>query len=214
MRALQRTSWGGRPDHCSDIGKGPLYRESAPGIPRRPNRPRVCCARGGANAGIDGDRRLASPAGCSAGVVVRGRGFASSRTTKTEENRQDQRTSEPRKPTLPLFDSPADQGAWVDALLSSEVFAEQMETFAGRLRKDHVEEYLRVLVDRKLVLLKTAFAQKLGISALRVDGLIASLQRILNVEGYAVLSVDSSQTIRLNLQLLREQFELGDTDGR
>jgi hypothetical protein len=124
------------------------------------------------------------------------------------------KTKEPRKPTLPLFESPTDQGDWVDALLASEVFAQQMGTFAGRLNREQVEEYLRVLAARKLVLLKTAFAQKLSVSALRVDGLIASLQRILNVEGYAVLSVDTSQTIRLNLQLLREQFELGDTDGR
>ena len=72
-----------------------------------------------------------------------------------------------------------------------------METFAGRMKKEQVEQCLRVLADRNLVLLKSAFAQKLDMSGLRVDGLIASLQRILNVEGYAVLSVDASQTIRL-----------------
>ena len=105
------------------------------------------------------------------------------------------------------------QDDWLDGLLASQVFAEQMETFAGRLKKEQVAEYLRVLADRNLVLLKNAFAQKLGVSGLRVDGLIASLQRILNVEGYPVLSVDSSQTIRLNLKLLREQFELEDSDG-
>ena len=57
-------------------------------------------------------------------------------------------------------------------------------------------------------------AQHIGVSALRVDGLIASMQRVLNVESYAVLSVDSSQTLRLNLPLLREQFRLGDNNGR
>jgi hypothetical protein len=119
-----------------------------------------------------------------------------------------------RKPALPLFEAPVDQADWVDALLASEIFAEQMETFASRLKSEQIEQYLRVLADRNLVLLKSAFAQRLGLSALRVDGLIASLQRILNVEGYAVLSVDSSQTIRLNLQLLREQFSLGETNGR
>ena len=123
-------------------------------------------------------------------------------------------TNVSRKPALPLFEAPVDQADWVDALLASEVFAEQMETFASRLKSEQIEQYLRVLADRNLVLLKSAFAQRLGLSALRVDGLIASLQRILNVEGYAVLSVDSSQTIRLNLQLLREQFSLGETNGR
>ncbi|NYF54060.1 BREX-2 system phosphatase PglZ [Tunturiibacter gelidoferens] len=118
------------------------------------------------------------------------------------------------KPTMPLFERSGAARDWVDALLASNVFIEQMETFAGRMKKEQVEEYLRVLAERNLVLLKSAFAQKLEISSLRVDGMIASLQRILNVEGYPVLSVDSSQTIRLNLQLLKEQFELGDEYGR
>lgn len=118
------------------------------------------------------------------------------------------------RPSMPLFETPADPANWVDALLASEVFEEQMETFAGRLKREQIEQYLRVLADRNLVLLKSAFAQRIGVSALRVDGLVASLQRVLNVESYSVLSVDSSQTIRLNLQLLREQFRLGENSGR
>lgn len=132
--------------------------------------------------------------------------------------RKQGKVKDPSKMTMSLFETPGfempgDQTDWVTALLASEVFAEQMETFAGRLKKEQVEQYLRVLADRNLVLLKSAFAQKLGVSGLRVDGLIASLQRILNVESYPVLSVDSSQTIRLNLALLREQFELEDGNG-
>jgi PglZ domain len=118
------------------------------------------------------------------------------------------------RPQLPLFEGPSYQAHWIDGLLASEVFADQMGTFGGRLKREQIEQSLRVLADRNLVLLKSAFAQRIGMSGLRVDGLIASLQRILNVESYPVLSVDSSQTIRLNLQLLREQFRLGDTGGR
>jgi hypothetical protein len=124
------------------------------------------------------------------------------------------KSKEPKKSSMPLFELPVAQGDWVDELLASEVFAEQMETFAGRLKKDQAEQYLRVLADRNMVLLKTAFAQRLDVSVMRVDGMIASLQRVLNVEGYPVLSVDSSQTIRLNLQLLRDQFGLGGASGR
>jgi hypothetical protein len=124
------------------------------------------------------------------------------------------RKEAPLKPTMPLFEVPVSAGDWVDELMTSDVFVEQMQTFAGRLKKEQVEQYLRVLAERNMVLLKSAFAQKLDISGLRVDGMIASLQRILNVEGYPVLSVDSSQTIRLNLPLLWEQFELGDKNGR
>jgi hypothetical protein len=120
---------------------------------------------------------------------------------------------EPRIAALPLFQTSPDYVDWVDALLASEVFAEQMATFANRLKREQVEQSLRALADRNMVLLKSVFAQRIGISALRVEGLIASLQRILNVEGYPVLSVDASQTIRLNIQLLREQFGLGENSG-
>jgi hypothetical protein len=120
---------------------------------------------------------------------------------------------EPRTAALPLFQTSPDNVDWVDALLASEVFAEQMTTFANRLKREQVEQSLRALADRNMVLLKSVFAQRIGISALRVEGLIASLQRILNVEGYPVLSVDASQTIRLNIQLLREQFGLGENSG-
>ncbi len=118
---------------------------------------------------------------------------------------------DPQMPVLSLFeDSRTD---WVNALMESSVFKDQMSTFAGRLKQDQVEKSLRVLADRNLVLLKSVFAQRLELSGLRIDGWIASLQRILNVEGYPVLSVDSSQTVRLNLQLLREQFDMGESNG-
>jgi hypothetical protein len=123
------------------------------------------------------------------------------------------KNSAPPMPTMALFEPPVTDRDWIGALMISDVFIEQMETFAGRMKMEQVEECLRALAERNLVLLKSAFAQKLKISGLRVDGIIASLQRILNVEGYAVLSVDSSQTVRLNLQLLREQFEIGDEYG-
>ncbi|WP_234365684.1 BREX-2 system phosphatase PglZ [Streptomyces sp. RTd22] len=42
-----------------------------------------------------------------------------------------------------------------------------------------------------------------------IDGFIATLQRLLNVEGYAVLSfVDSGHSVRLDVRLLRTQFQL------
>jgi hypothetical protein len=115
---------------------------------------------------------------------------------------------------LPLFERPSDSSDWISLLLNSEVFSEQMATFAGRLKKDQVEQSLRVLADRNLVMLKGAFAQRMERSLISADGLIASLQRILNVEGYPVLSVDSSQTIRVNLTLLREQFGLSGSHDR
>lgn len=116
----------------------------------------------------------------------------------------------PVPPSLPLFEETARPADWVAALLASDVFAQQMEVFGGRLKKEQVEQALRVLAERNGVQMKPAFAQRLAVPPIRVDGLLASLQRILNVDGYPVLTIDSSQTVRLNLTLLKEQFALSE----
>jgi hypothetical protein len=85
-----------------------------------------------------------------------------------------------------------------------------MEVVGGRLKRDQVEQALRLLVERNGVQMKPAFAHRLEVPPIRIDGFLASLQRILNVDGYPVLTSDASQTIRLNLLLLREQFELSE----
>jgi len=134
--------------------------------------------------------------------------FERPKTTKASSRK------DPPRPALPLFEPSDGRDDWVRSFMESRVFAEQMSTFAGRLKQNQVEKSLRILAERNFVLLKSVFAQRLELSGLRIDGWIASLQRILNVEGYPVLSVDSSQTVRLNLQLLREQFDIGESDGR
>jgi len=116
----------------------------------------------------------------------------------------------PARPSLPLFEETARAAHWVAALLASDVYGQQMEVFGGRLKKEQVEQALRVLAERNGVQMKPAFAQRLAMPQIRVDGLIASLQRILNVDGYPVLTIDSSQTVRLNLALLKEQFALNE----
>jgi hypothetical protein len=114
----------------------------------------------------------------------------------------------PARPSLPLFEETARPVDWVAALLLSDVFAQQMEVFGGRLKKEQVKQALRALAERNGVQMKAALAQQMNVPPIRVDGLLASIQRILNVDGYPVLTVDSSQTVRLNLTLLREQFAL------
>lgn len=122
------------------------------------------------------------------------------------------RRKELTRAPLPLFDAAPAPPDWVAGVLRSAVFQDQMATFGGRVKIEQVETALRVLKDKNLVLLKSAFAQRMDLPGLRVDGFIASLQRVLNVESYPVLSVDTSQTVRLNLQLLRDQFALEETN--
>jgi hypothetical protein len=54
-----------------------------------------------------------------------------------------------------------------------------------------------------------ALAQQASVLPLRLDGLLAKMQRLLNVDGYEVLQVDRTQNrVSLNAPLLRRQFEL------
>ena len=74
---------------------------------------------------------------------------------------------------------------------------------------DAVRKILSALDERNGTILKTALAQRIGEPEFRINGILAVLRRILNVEGYPVLHVDeSSGTVRLDQQLLRTQFEL------
>lgn len=57
----------------------------------------------------------------------------------------------------------------------------------------------------------SAVAAMAGKAARRAEGLLATLQRLLNVEGYPVLElIDSGRRVTLNVPLLREQFKVDD----
>lgn len=115
---------------------------------------------------------------------------------------------------LPLFAATSSQvaagGPWIPALFNSERFKSQAAR-AGRVAPtmEVIRRVLEALDERGGVMLTPALAGRLGVPEFRLPGLLAGLRRVLNVEGYAVLSVDeNSGTVRLNLDLLRAQFEL------
>jgi hypothetical protein len=54
-----------------------------------------------------------------------------------------------------------------------------------------------------------AIVQALGIPAIRINGFLAGVQKLLNVDGYPVLSIDrATKTVKLNIESLKAQFEL------
>lgn len=125
-----------------------------------------------------------------------------------------------RKPVAPakemdLFAHAEKAGAatatpWVEALLNSEIYQEQLKL---AVRGAPSPELVRALVThidgRGGSTPKPALAQALGVPLFRVDGLIQNLTRILNVDGYEVLSFDRpSDTVTLNTKLLKTQFEI------
>ena len=120
----------------------------------------------------------------------------------------------PKIRELPLFagmaPKPAPGGPWIAALLDCEVFKAQV-SMSGRVApsREVIQRVLEALEERGGALLLAALAGKTGVPEFRLPGLLAGLRRVLNVEGYAVLSVDEgSGTVRLNIDLLKSQFDL------
>lgn len=86
-----------------------------------------------------------------------------------------------------------------------------MKTRSGRVRIS--ESQLRALLEELQAAggqqMSAAVAQRLGIPELRLNGLLAGVQKLLNVDGYPVLSIDrASKTVRLDLHSLKAQFEV------
>jgi hypothetical protein len=104
---------------------------------------------------------------------------------------------------------------WIDRLLHSPMLQARLQQ-AGRvaLPPEKLRGFLRALDERGGTMLRGALAQKLGEPGLRMPGIIAAMRRVLNVEGYAVLSVDDvSGSVVLNRQLLEMQFELNRVEN-
>jgi hypothetical protein len=120
-----------------------------------------------------------------------------------------QRYLSERQVDLP-FIAPFATRTWIDDLFRSAVFERQVKQ-AGRSAPvvDKIRRFLSALDERGGTILRQALAQKLGEPELRIPGLIAAMQRILNVDGYPVLSLDdTSGSVLLNRQLVEVQFEL------
>lgn len=121
------------------------------------------------------------------------------------------RTKQPKVTAPSLFDSEPVRDGWIAQLIATEMFDRQLELNGGRLPRSQVDQALRLLVAKNGVLTKTALGQQMGVLPLRIDGVIASLRRVLNIDGCQILSVDASQTVRLDSTLLKEQFGLEES---
>lgn len=117
-----------------------------------------------------------------------------------------------KRPATPSTEPAAERaGGLVEALLTSDVYRLQRRR-AGRAALS--DERVRTLIDALLAAgaraTRESLAHTAGIPTHRIRTTLATLQRLLNVEGYPVLSVDpDGVTVTLDERLLREQFDLG-----
>ena len=76
---------------------------------------------------------------------------------------------------------------------------------------ERAEEVLAALEARRCRVPKRILAQAIQAPEFRLPGILAGLQRLLNVDGYQVLFVEeATDTVLLDIELLRKQFQLGE----
>lgn len=99
---------------------------------------------------------------------------------------------------------------WLTALLASPILISQKK-LAGRTppTDETISKLLLVLDYRGGKMTSTALARAVEYPPLRLRGLLATAQRIFNIDGYGVLTRDeTSDTIEFNRELLCRQFDL------
>ncbi|MEI6454637.1 MAG: BREX-2 system phosphatase PglZ, partial [Actinomycetes bacterium] len=120
-------------------------------------------------------------------------------------------TAPTEDPTLAAGGQAAPAGAvapWADRLLASEIYAVQLGALSrAKPKEENVRATLGALYGRGGLVNFGVVAQVTGLAPSRVPGFLAMLSRLLNVDGFGVLAVDSAaQEARLDEQLLLDQF--------
>jgi hypothetical protein len=99
--------------------------------------------------------------------------------------------------------------ALVAALFASETFRGQQELLARKPPEGKLKQAIRALIDAGGTLPVTALAQRVSYPTTRADGFAAILRQLLNYDGVQVLeTLPDGRTVRLDLPLLRVQFDL------
>lgn len=114
---------------------------------------------------------------------------------------------------LRVVDPSGPEAALASALLASEAFREQ-HARSGRhaLRIDLVHAVVAQLAAGQGRASARELAAAAGLEGRSFDPTFAAMRRLLNVEGYNVLTRDADHsTVRLDVSLLRDQFEVGAT---
>jgi PglZ domain len=114
--------------------------------------------------------------------------------------------------TPSLFEPAPDlAGDWIAVLLSSPLLADQLV----RARRQRLDEgRLRVVLEALSraggSLPKPQLAERAKVPEFRLGGLLGTIKQVMNVDGYGVLT-DMGDSVRLDLELLRQQFGVTPT---
>lgn len=118
-------------------------------------------------------------------------------------------SKEPSK-TPDSVPSASTMSTWIDKLLSSQAYTAQKAFVRRHAPEDElVRKCLAALDAQGGIMTPAAFSKAADVAAGRLDGLIAVIQRLLNVDGYEILTLSRTENrIELNVTKLKRQFDL------
>jgi hypothetical protein len=127
----------------------------------------------------------------------------------------DQMELDTKPVTRPVKSKPVPQptaipAAWLDRLFASTGYKDQKDFVRRHAPEDDlVRRCLASLDSSGGIMTPAAFSNVADIPAARLDGLIARIQRLLNVDGYEILTFSRSENrIELNVPKLKRQFDI------
>ncbi len=97
---------------------------------------------------------------------------------------------------------------WIEKLLDGEIYAAQCKlAVRGAQDRKRVALFIESLSSRGGTMPREAMAERLGLPLMRLNGVVADMARVFNLDGYDVVNIDAaSGTIALNVTLLKKQF--------
>jgi hypothetical protein len=112
------------------------------------------------------------------------------------------------EPTKPVA-QPKDSG-WIERLFASAAYKDQKELVRRYAPEDTlVRRCIQALDASGGMMTPAAFSKAADVPAGRLDGLVARIQRLLNVDGYEILTMSRTENrIELNVLKLKRQFDL------
>jgi hypothetical protein len=108
-----------------------------------------------------------------------------------------------KPPSLPTKD-------WIKRLLSSQAYKDQKGMIRRHAPEDSlIESSLEALDANGGIMTPAAFAKAADLPPARLDPLIAQMKRLLNVDGYEILTLNRNENkVELNVAKLKRQFDL------
>jgi PglZ domain len=117
---------------------------------------------------------------------------------------------EPVRPAPAVQPVPAPPKDWIKRLLSSQAYKAQKAMIRRHAPDDAVvQSSLEALDASGGIMTPTAFAKAADLPLARLDPLIAQMKRLLNVDGYEILTLNRNENkVELNVARLKRQFDL------